>query len=99
MSKKVIIHEGQTIFDLVIQEYGSLDGLRDFLDRNDQIDSIETVIEPGTELEVGEPYAPKTAKSFADRNYKIKSKHDQALVSGEQADDGIFSDEFGEEFG
>jgi len=51
--KQVIVQQGQTIVDIALQEYGSVEGLFAFLEANQNLD-LDSQLEPGQKVLVRE---------------------------------------------
>jgi hypothetical protein len=92
----MIVREGQSLRDICLQEYGSLDGLGDLIERNPAITSVDFEPEVGTELQIGEPINKRLVDYLAAREIKLVTNY-QFPEEGE--DNGIFSEEFNELFG
>ena len=59
MSKKVVVLPGQSLFDLALQEYGSVDGVFDLIERN-KLNGPTDNVYPKEELELSdEKTAPR----------------------------------------
>ncbi len=48
--ERTTVIEGQTIWDITLQQYGSVEGIFELLDANTQLDSINANILPGMQL-------------------------------------------------
>jgi len=51
--RQVIVQQGQTIVDIALQEYGSVEGLFAFLEANQTLD-LDSELEPGQKVLVRE---------------------------------------------
>lgn len=96
MSREVVVLEGQTIFDIAIQEYGSINGLKDLLEQNSEtLTDLDQELVVGSRLFIGEPVNQAVVSHFAAKHYNISSNYS---IQESTSDDGIFGDEFGDEF-
>jgi hypothetical protein len=96
MSREIIVLEGQTIFDIAILEYGTINGLKDLLERNSEtITDLDQELVIGSKLFVGDPIKADVVNHFAAKNYHFSSNYS---IQESGSDDGIFGDEFGDEF-
>lgn len=59
----------QSLIDLAIQEYGSIEGLIDLAIRNGK--SITDLLTIGESLQIGSPTNAEAAKFYADRKIKV----------------------------
>jgi len=82
---EVIVVNGQSIFDVAVQAYGSVLGVFDMIERNEIASPWSTTLPSGTVLEVSgekivEPIrsAVKVMKN-EDRNYKITAASGQSI--------------------
>lgn len=64
--KTVEVLTRQTLLDLALQEYGSIEGILDLMERNN-IQSVSDELVPGTLLKVGAP-VDKEVLAFLKRN-------------------------------
>lgn len=96
MNREVKILEGQTIFDIAIQEYGTINGLKDLMEKNpESITHLDVELPVGTILNIGQPINEAVVNHFSNKNYKLVSNYNLPEAS---TDNGIFADEFGDEF-
>ncbi len=90
------VEEGQTLHDLCIQHYGSYDGLADLIKLNPGvITSVDQMLPVGTELIIGVAIDQDLVNYYKANGLTIVSGLEGLQQAGSQ---GVFGDEFSEEF-
>lgn len=91
MAKKVIISEGQTLFDLALQYYGDVSFALDIVKLNDNIPHLLFNNLTGLEIEVDE-IVNTIVNFYNTNNIKISTRYPELTTSSEFSD--AFSDAF-----
>lgn len=90
---KITVGQGQTIYDIAIQEYGSIDGVDLLLKDNPSLD-MATMLAPGSILHIkSEPID----KAIVD-HYKINDIRPAGRLSSEKRIGGDFNNDFNADF-
>lgn len=66
--KKVTVIEGQSIWDISLQQYGSIEGVFQLLMDNSQFENVNSDIFPGMELLVSESIVNNKVSEYYDNN-------------------------------
>lgn len=65
---KVNVADGQTLWDIALQEYGSVEGVFILMAENPFVGNINQELEPGIQLNVKSEPIAKDVKSYYQRN-------------------------------
>lgn len=101
---KIIVEEGQSIYDIAIANGGSIDSIFDLLEDNpDVLPTLDTPLLAGMELELKTVRNEEVATYFGDRKMKINSHTntaaDQDGGGGEpEPPTGDFNNDFNNDF-
>lgn len=107
MSRKVTIAGGQTIWDIAIQEGGSIEYVTELMRRNpEKIPNLDAALEPGDFLLVEAEPVDKEVKAVFDRLFETRKQKPATLVpnpgEGDEGDPptsfGDFNDDFNNDF-
>ena len=90
--RELAVREGQNIFDISVQEYGSEEGVFKLLEDNNDIDSLDHVFTFGDTVLIDDA-APKN-KSIKD----FYSGRELFATSGEEDINGDFNNDFNNDF-
>lgn len=91
---RIVIEEGQTIYDVAIAAGGSMDSVFDLLNENPALATLDTPLISGMELNLKTVRNQEIGRYYADRKMKINSYN---LIEGEDTGgsfDGSFDDSF-----
>lgn len=98
MSKRITVLAGQTIFDIAVRYYGTIEGIKDMIDRNpDLIVDLNVDIPSGTQLIIGDPIENDIVKQFE----RLQLDPATAVPYAEEEYDptsGIYADEYANEY-
>lgn len=88
-----IVREGQTIWDLALEQYGSVDGVFNIISDNPDVGSVDHIFQNGDEIDVDDTAATdQNTKDFYASRLVVP-------VSGEEdAPGGDFNDDFNDDF-
>lgn len=67
MPNTVTVHQGQCLADIAIQHCGDMTAIFEIAELNGL--EITALVEPGSQLEVPDPYDPALVKYLAERNH------------------------------
>lgn len=88
-------YERQTVFDLSLQQYGSIEGAFDLMLENpNAIPSLDAIIAPGSKIKSNAAVINKDVQSF----YNNEKRHPVSLANGESQLFNEFNSEFNFEF-
>jgi hypothetical protein len=92
--KTIIVGDGQTIFDIAIQEYGGIEGILLLMsDNGDKIPSITSELKAGLKLKIKSlPVNASVVASFAQGKIKPATKLSPEMYGG-----GDFNDDFNDD--
>ena len=91
----IIVRNGQDIFDVCLQEYGTLDLLDQFLSDNDL--SINDNLVIGQELTINKENVGnlRVKNSFENANFVVMNADEETLATTVGQFNGDFNDDFG----
>lgn len=93
---RIKVQQGQNLFDIVLQYYGSIDGIKDLKQRNPKlIISYDQELEAGLELNIGDPLDEEVVKLYNDRKIAPATGIEYPNEEGIQ---GIYADEYDDEY-
>jgi hypothetical protein len=88
---------GQTLFDVAIRYYGSIEGVKDLLRRNpNKIDSLEIELDAGVELEIGDPIVNEVVEQF--ERLSVQPSTGQLMATQDEFDNGVYAPEYDNEY-
>lgn len=95
MARKVTVKSGQSIFDIALQEYGSVEGVYNLMQDNPaRIPSLDVDLLPGDVLLIGSDPVQKDVTDYYTRNSVFP-----ATRSEEESDlFGDFNNDFNDDF-
>jgi len=88
-SEKIIVKEGQSLFDIAVQEYGTVDAIFLLIEDNDFINKIDDNISPGDIIKIRPDDPLKEVATTSNLTGGIAT-----IISADDINLGAFSSDF-----